>query len=98
MLCEAIADHEQRELAEQLVPFPDDAGKTAFLIAEYAALLRRSDAVVAGTLADIIVALDQASQRDDTFWLERFRVRHVDLELSRPLFEAWRTAGRPPLG
>jgi hypothetical protein len=97
MLCEAIADHEQRELAEQLVIFPDDVGETAFLVAEYAALLRRSDAVVARTLADIITALDQAPHRDGTSWLERFHVRYVDLELSRPLFEAWRT-GRPPLG
>jgi hypothetical protein len=97
MLCEAIADHEQRELAEQLVLFPDDAGKTACLVAEYATLLRRSDAIVARTLADIVSALEHPPHGDGTSWLEPFRVRYVNLDLSRPLFEAWRS-GQPPLG
>ena len=97
MLCAAIADHEERELAEQLVVFPDDAGVTASLVAEYASLLRRSDAVVARTLNEVVADVEQAAHGDASPWLERFRVRYIDLDLSQQLYEAW-CAGRLPFG
>lgn len=96
LLCEAIADQEQRELADQLVLFPDDADGTAALVTEYAGLLRRDGAVVARTLAEIVDPLRQAAKEADRAWLEGFRVRYVDLQLSRRLYDAWR-AERPPL-
>ena len=97
MLCEAIADHEQRELAEQLVVYPEDAGETAALVTGYADLLRRRDAIVARTLAQVVDTLEQAPYAETTSWLPQFRIRYLDLELSRPLYEAWRTR-RPPFG
>jgi hypothetical protein len=96
LLCEAIADQEHRELADQLVIFPNDADGTAALVTRYADLLRRDDAVVARTLAEILVPLRQAAKEADGAWLENFRVRYVDLQLSKRLYDAWR-AGRPPL-
>ena len=80
-----------------LVLFPDDAGETAALVAELAGLLRQGDAVVARTLAAIITRLHQTAEDADKRWLENFRDRYVDLDLSLYLYEAWR-ARRPPLG
>ena len=74
--------------------FHDDAGTTAALVAEYATLLRRSDAVVARALSEIVAPLQRASTNDDTGWLESFRLRYVDLERSDPLYESW-LAGWP---
>jgi hypothetical protein len=102
LLCEAIADQEQRELADQLVLYPDNADGTAALVTEYASLLRRGDAVVARTLAEIVDPLRQAAKEADRAWLENFRVRYVDLQLSQRLYDTWRAevlpASSPELG
>jgi hypothetical protein len=90
LLCEAIAEHEQRDLADQLVCFPDNASETAVLVAEYAGLLQRPEAVVARTLTDIHAPLQGAANDTEMPWLDSFRVRYLALELSQALYQMWR--------
>jgi hypothetical protein len=90
LLCEAIAEHEQRDLADQLVCFPDDASETAALAEQYAGLLERPEAAVALSLTDIHASLQDAADRAEMPWLESFRVRYLSLELSDALYRTWR--------
>lgn len=95
MLCEAIKHHEERDHAEQVVVFPDDMTATAGLVADYAALLTRLDAVRPWTLSQVVAVLSASCDVADQPWLDRFRTRYIDLDLSTPLYDACR-AGRPP--
>ena len=90
LLCEAIAEHEQRDFADQLIGFPDDATKTAAIVTQYAGLLQRPEVVAARTLTDIHATLRQAADHADMPWLESFRVRYLALELSHSLYLTWR--------
>lgn len=95
LLCEAIRSHEDRDLADQVVVFPADAGRTGSLVDEYASLLAVPDAVRARTLSEVVEGLTTVAADDDQSWLRSFRTRYIDLELSSSLLDAW-TAARPP--
>lgn len=96
-MCEAVADHEHREFAEQFVVFPDDAGATAALVTEHAKLLKRRGAVAARTLSKVVTTLQHAATEHASAWLDSFRLRYLDVELSGGLYERWRS-GWPALG
>lgn len=97
MLTEAIRENEQRELAHQLVVFPEGVDKTSTLVTEYAVLLARPEAVQARTLGDVITVFEGAAETEDLGWLQALRRRYVDIELSGALFTAWQRQ-QPPFG
>lgn len=95
LLCEAIKNHESRELADQVVVFPADLDTTATLVQQYATLLSRPDAIHARTLGEVLSDVEPAMPTADRPWLQAFRARYVDLDLSAALFDCW-TSHRQP--
>lgn len=94
-LCEAMKTREARDLAEQVVVFPAGMDTTAALVQEYAGLLSRPDAVHARTLPEVLSDVEPATQPDDRPWVQAFRARYIDLNLSATLFEAWKSSRGP---
>lgn len=95
LLCEAIKDYESRDLADQVVVFPAGMPATAALIEQYAELLARPDAVHMRTLPEVLVDVEPAVANTDRPWLDAFRTRYIDLDLSTALYDAWRSAVHP---
>lgn len=95
MLAEAVRVTDGLDAARQVVVFPAAAESTRTLVASYRDLLTNPDAVIDITLEQVLDRTAPALDSADHSWLQAFRMRYVDLELSEPLYQAYRNSTEP---
>lgn len=95
LLCEAIKDHESRDLAVQVVVFPAGMESTAAVVEQYASLLAQPDVVQPRNLPEVLAAVEPEIEEPDEPWRDAFRTRYINLDLSGAMYEAWRSSTPP---